>query len=1592
MPITLLFGPFEIVDAPVSDPVDGVVKTDRSLTGQWQGRDIKALSDGIPIEVTAVDGPADTYRAVNTGALPVRFVFGFPNKDRVYVPDQATTYGLEFAQMAADVIALSRFTCHIRAEGDGEENEFSGNALGIAVSPNKAAFEKAGKIQLDDGDEHFLMMPSTEENGDEIWEINFQLDTDVGRPASIGAVSDQFYIEIFDEAPLAAIIPRALTPGVRLRPRNGNGFGEGNLAILRESSPFRLTDGGHHSRPSTLSPLLKGNLGPFEINTNGIVAGVVFPTAVAGPNARLEDFGRFLGFDTTRKSDDTNGARAEYAVRPVVGKLEIRYDGGAPRIGTSAGASLSEAPLAPGEHRLVVAGEIQHLGVADQSGAGRRLYGTEIVLRHNTAVPREAGAVSESSADNDRVEVQSVTVPFAVARVSANRARLNSALGVVGINSNAALAASEVLSVGDVVMDIQPADDAVTIHTRYSTAGPADTWSFKITQFRKTPLKGDANLVLSEDEDEPDRQVHDPRQEKYVPKGDAPYVEKVFKSDGTLLETRLRGEITVNGASDILDGFASALSSTRPNQPENTGLSFGANSKVSRKVQNGLLPENIMEMAKRGQSLHEEIYENIDVGMDFPEVPMGSIGNVSQLRDSRKPKIFWTEVGANLSNHEIRRHWVEPASSANNERKTDFEDFKERNKGQLRKILDDNLAEVEKLAWQMPAGWHVALDENSTLVFDAIRNLPTEAEEFDVRAPLVRIGPDENGTKSLIADIPAYTPPNGQEVPRFYKALPVSDDDDGWWLRVVDKKAPPAKGNASNPLQDDWSGVFLFNGRVDPPAALPAIARKVLSQLRYPLAWVDGQGASAVVRYDYAAEGTETLIGLDSELDTLIDVPVADLQRPANLQGVGLILTEANVLMHQNQVIRLDLEFWWQLPFFDKELKRDKRIPNFLVITGRWETDAGEERLELKASSPDTGFTVDMLDLERIEVSQITLDGERESEDKYKWSADMDGALKFKEGGLLDEATKGRLKQLLFSGLKFDLDNPFKNWSFPDLDIDGKLDISFKGFKFDIKSLRLQNPANENGELPDLGVQWRRFSLVGDLNISSFLPDFPVIPRVKAALNIDWGQEGGGPLGLNFSFDKLGWGALDFCLFNAMHVTAEADYDKDKNRFVGKAVAKWDLGGDGCGKPLEPKDKDPSSLSMLFVYGDETDADEKYWVFSVGGGSADETMDLGILTAKQITLFAAHQATKPGLRQAILSTDLDDISEKLTDGTEWRYTDEYSWIVGLDAKELTIKHVEIFDGQDITLIMSDDGIIRVGFTIQIFDLDFGGTRIVLMIDTKNKTIGGSLTLPSLNWGTFFLDLGTVAFVVGPKRFEFDWGYPHDMNWTRAVKFYWRPPTYPIPINAVEGGVLVRIGKIADEEDNALIVAVAIRVGYREHIGARGGALGAYIGGSIFIEGIVVGGYLEALNEKWYFQKGTIAISISARGGLYVLGYKWDILKVDARAWSTLILTVGITRGSVALRYEAGFSATFQVCVTPCTCARGTIYFDYALGAESPIADFIDFSATTEVAAIRDSRQAVSENLARGRSREDALMAGLAALYDTNAQGGTDGAL
>lgn len=1588
MPITLFFGPFEIENAPVSDPLDGVVETDRSLTGQWQGRNIRALKDGIPINVTKVDGAEDTYRAVNIGAVPMRFVFGFPNKDRVYVSDQATTYGLEFALMAADAIALDKFTCHVRAKGAGEESEFENNALGVSFAPNKATFQKAGKLLINDGREYFPMVPLSEDNGDEIWKISFQLENYFGQSADISAASDKFLLRFENGALLDAIIPRAMTSGVRLRPSNNNDLAESNLAALRDSSPFKVSDGGHRNRANPFSRPMEGHLGRYEISADGIVAAVVFPTVVAGSEARLEDFGRFLGFDATRKSDDTNGARAEYAVRPVVGTLEIRYDGGAPRIGTNAGSSLTEAPLAPGEHRLVVAGEIQHLGVADQSGAGRRLYGTEIVLRHNTAVPIDERAVLESSAEDDRVEVQEATVPFAVARVSANRARLNSALGVVGINSNSALAASEVLSVGDVVMDIQPADDAVTIHTRYSTAGPADTWSFQIARFRKTPLKGDANLVQAEGE--PDRQVHDPRQEEYVPESSAPYVEKVFNSDGTLLETRLRDEVTANGASDIFDGFASALSSTRPNQPENTGLSFGANSKVSRKVQNALLPENIMEMAKRGESLHEEIYENIDVAMDFPEVPVGSIGNVNELRNSRKPKISWTEQGANLSNHEIRRHWLDLGASTNQSLNADFERFKEANKGQIRKILDDDLSEVEKLAWQMPAGWHVALDEESALVFDVIRNLPVKMDPGDPRAPFLRIEAAGDGKKYLVAAVPEYTVPDGEVVPKFDGRIPLSDDDD-WWLKILDTNTPPARGNASHPLQDDWTGIFLFKGRVDPPAALPAIARKVLSQLRFPLAWVDGQGASAVVRYDYEAEGTETLIGLDSELDTLIDVPVADLQRPANLQGVGLILTKANVLMHQNQVIRVDLEFWWQLPFFDKELKRDERIPNFIIITGRWETEGGEERLELKASSPNLGFKVDMLDLERIEVSQITLDGKRESEDKYKWSVDIDGTLIFKEGGLFDSATKGRLKQLIFSGLKFNLDNPFSDWSFPDLDIDGKLDISFKGFKFDVKSLRILDPTNDSGKLPDLSKQWRRYSLVGDLNISSFLPDFPVIPRVKAALNIDWKKLDGGDFGLDFSFDKLGWGALDFCLFNAMHVTAEADYDKDKNRFVGKAVAKWDLGGDGCGKPLEPKDKDPSSLSMLFVYGDETDADEKYWVFSVGGGSADETMDLGILTAKQITLFAAHQATKPGLRQAILSTDLDNISEKLTDATDWRYTDEYSWIVGLDAKELTIKHVEIFDGQDITLIMSDDGIIRVGFTIQIFDLDFGGTRIVLMIDTKNKTIGGSLTLPSLNWGSFFLDLGTVAFVIGPNRFEFDWGYPHDMNWTRAVKFYWRPPTYPIPINAVEGGVLVRIGQIASEVNNALIVAVAVRVGYREHIGARGGALGAYIGGSIFIEGIVVGGYLEALNEKWYFQKGTIAISISARGGLYVFGFKWDILKVDARAWTTLILTVGITRGSVALRYEAGFEASFQVCVTPCTCAGGTIYFDYALGAESPIADFIDFSAETEVEAIKDSRRAVSDSMARGGSREGALMAGLAALYATEGQGGTDGA-
>lgn len=1586
MPITLFFGPFEIVKAPVSDPVNGVVKTNRSLTGLWQGRDIKARTDGIPIEVTAVGGATNTYRAVNTDALPTRFVFEFPKNDRVYVQNQATTYGLEFALMAADAIALSRFTCHVRAQGAGEEDEFARNALGIAVAPNMATFQKAGKIPIDDVGEYFLMVPSADTNGDEIWEIGFELESYFGQPASFGPVSDKFSLTIEDEAPLFAVIPRAMTPGVRLRPRNGDGLKEDGVSTTRESAPFRLRDAGHRKRPVALSPPMRGNLGHFEINADGIVADVVFPTAVEGTDARLEDFGRFLGFDVSRRADDTNGGRAEYAVRPISGELEISYNGGQPRIKTKTSASLSEAPLESGEHRLVVAGEIQHLGVADKSGGGVRLYGTEIILRHNTAVLTQTAAV-ENPAVDEQVEAQPMNLPFAVGQVSANRARLNPVLSAVGIKSSVSDKHSEALSVGDVVMDIQSEDDAVTINTRYSKASSADTWCFKIVSFRKTPFKGDANLVLLDGEE--DQQVHDPRQEKYIPK-DAPYVEKVFKSDGTLVETRIDGAATKDGALDILDGFDSAVVLTSPNQPENTGLQFGTSSKVSRKVEGALLPDQIMKMAARGQNLHEEIYENVDITMDFPEVPMGAIGNVSKFRSSRKPKISWTEIGANLSNHEVRRHWLDRDYTENN-LKEDLRRFKEGNAGQFRTILDDRLKPVSKLAWQMPAGWHVALDKDSALVFDVIRNNPTEVQPGDPRAPLVRIEQDGKGKKSLVADIPAYTLPTGEKVPAFKKSIRLSEDDE-WWLRILDTKAPPARGDASNPLQTDWSGLFLFNGRVDPPAALPEIARKVLSQLRFPIAWVDGQGSSAVVRYDYAAEGTKLLIGLDRDLSALVRVPVADLQNPEKLNDVGLILTKAKVLLHQNQVIRADLEFWWQLPFFDKELKRDRRVPNFVIITGRWETEGDQERLELKASTPNLGFKVDILDLERIDVSQITLDGKHVSNDKYNWNVDFDGALKFKEGGLFDSASKGRLKQLVFSGLKFNLDNPLSDWSFPDLDIDGKLDTSFKGFKFDIKSLRIWDPTNGTGELPDINNQFRRFSLLGELNISSFLPDFPVTPRVKTALNIDWRMREWGDFGIDVSFDKLGWGALDFCMFNAMHVTAEADYDREKNRFVGKAVAKWDLGGDGCGKPLEPKDKDPSSLSMLFVYGDETDADEKYWVFSVGGGSADEIMDLEILTAKRISLFVAHKATKPGLRQAILSTDLDDVSKKLTDSTDWSYTDEYGWIVGLDAKELSIKGVEIFEGQDVTLIMSDDGIIRIGFTIQIFDLDFGGTRVVLMIDTKKKTIGGSLTLPSLNWGTFFLDLGTVAFVVGPKRFEFDWGYPHDMNWTRAVKFYWRPPTWPIPINAVEGGVLVKIGETADGVSNALIVGVALRVGYREHIGSRGGAFGAYVAGSVFIEGIVVGGYLEAMNEKWYFQKGTIAISLSARGGLYVLGFKWDILKVDARAWTTLIMSVGITRGSFAIRYEAGFQASFSVCVTPCTCASGTIYFDYAFGPEIPIADLVDFSVETEGDAVKDSRKAVREKLAMGNSREDALLAGIAALYGADAQGGTDGAL
>jgi hypothetical protein len=1176
-------------------------------------------------------------------------------------------------------------------------------------------------------------------------------------------------------------------------------------------------------------------------------------------------------------------------------------------------------PLAAGEHRMVFDGEIQHLRLLERSNGPLRVFGSQIEFRHDNLPTRGLYFAAVLRPSRSVIADTIRTYTTTPVRDSSRPPALN---------------------FGDLSLHMAGNAEAIVSSARFPDGAKADKWRFPIREIGKTPLKGDSKGLRVPTFG----QEVDPRNEVYVPLG-ANVAEKTFNARGSLKETKIAG--VKRGGSNLLGGFG--VRSDPPsgtNQPENCALQFGPKHILERSTDKDVSVPEIRIAARNGSVLAPEQYRDIDVTLEFPSLESHSS---AEPGSPSKPRLRWQEKDVNRSNSDVRRLWSTNSPS----------DWSQLIANNSPIFLENTIEPASAVTLDLREGWKVALNAvppkdaaPTTVFFDACRNQSTKFSTLDRQ------------------------PANGHVTKIAIRTTNPKDEDwvavGEWWRPILE--TPPSDGHtqALSPLDPLWSGVVTTQPALVAPESLPLSFRAILSALQLKVAWWDGQGATAVCDHDIDFNDPKesyTWAQLKSEgPDRFVREKVSEIV--ANPGKYQLVLGKAKLLIVHNQIRILDLLFRWQIPFFDVKEDGNARS-QWVEIDGRWEkSPTGVEELAFEATLPNSRIDVGFLGIDWIDVSRIRI-ARSEGPAKDKWSVDLDGQMEFDDNAeshdhkvSIRDWFSERLKSLSFTGLSFDLNNPLDgDWQFPKLAISTQLDLLPKGFKFDLRGFKF--------EKPPLTPDSRCFRFFGDLHFAIPNLNFVPVPVVRLDLVFTWQKSSG----LGIRFDNVGFGGVSFRLFNFIWIDIEANWNDTEDRFEGKADVRWTWKTSSAANEAH--------AAFFFVFGAKQKNDpKKFWVVALeafreqhAGKSRflppQKTFDLGFMTAESVWLLAGHRATREGLRSAILAQSADDVKKALVEGglADWHYTDDYDWFFGAHIEKMSISGVPALEGKSVTVIFCDDSIFRIELDLGAVGLEF--TKMMLAVDWKRGRIGGSIGLPKLYYGAYEVELGQVGFIIGDDLFQFDWGYPFNFDWSRSIKVKWNPPPWPIPINSVDGGVLAQV---SFKNPFSFTTSVAVRMGFEETFGADAGSFGAYVKGEAKIGGMVVSTFAPPA----IVETGIITVDLSAKGGLTVFGLHWDILSVEVHAHALLTVALRTDSFSTSMYFEADFSASFQVCLTPCTCIGGTIGFHYSFGKVSQPTNWPLAPALSEPAKSGISTRLDLDRLTPAQS----ILIGLRSLHST----------
>ena len=1130
------------------------------------------------------------------------------------------------------------------------------------------------------------------------------------------------------------------------------------------------------------------------------------------------------------------------------------------------------APLGEGNTFASVTGEIEHLNLGDRSNYAARLYGDQIGLAQ--IVPQFG---------------QNQHYLWGVAFPSRNRlaALPPAAMPPAPFKISEPAGIERALMFGDLNLVV-----AAGAPVNFATAGYAgvadaafapDTWRFPISAVRKAPLQGDA-LLASVSLPLPAGSLPSvtcaalsPCLEIYLPRTDSKVL-VAFTGAGELCKP----------ATDLLAGFAIPPSGdlVRVNQPGNSYLQIGSGTTLARPL--CTTPRRHPRPPSRPPA-----YSALDLTLTLPAV----VSEAQAETSLECPTFIWRESGLNplLPDGAVRTTWS-PLQS-----KTRYNAFAAAN------------AETP-----LGFGWGVALSPAT----DATTALPYVAWETahpsSPAAPFVCV---KTPTQATMAS--ASTPAAKIIIDLSGADNPFSE----YW----DDLFPPATAKAApSPLNAGWTGVAILGGAAGlaslttPSFALPPTVQAALEKIAYQFVWWDGEGAHAIV--DYKAP---------------IGQPAADF----TLQTFQLVL-------HRSQVLHLDLNFTWRLPYF-------MGSGQFVSVNARIEPlKTGEESIVFHARildpnlDPNTGnpsVSLGWMGLDRLEVAGITLSRIQKVRTAGTASTDFNWFISL-DGGLVFDATNSTLKAwfetppetLSFADMRFDFDRPIPppdtngsiTFTFPNLRIVSRQKYYPSKFAFTIKAIELgmtDGPTNN-----------RRLSLIGALDFAaayagyagakpgsdgpSTVPHRLTLKGAFAAAPVDTmafeppdGQTPGSATTAWWApvFTQFGLGAVSQNT-QWMPVTTTKSTNDPTPFFASKVALDW---------TWAPASGTPNADLR---FGGLTA--DKYWVVQRTG---TPELDLGPVVGQSAVIASGYRATLPTIQgqadfQTALNTaDYEALRTYLlaADPSDWIYCATQDWFLCacIDTVQVPTT-VPLVTLQKLALVLNDKGIQACTLgDVQILGTDT--SDVSLVVDWANQLIGAKVKMTDLSFGDYEVDAGTVEVAFGKKEFLFNWGCPTDPNdWSGAATIRWEPPTYPIPINGVQGGIMVELLK--DGRDPTVMVASALRLLFRKVLGSDGDHFGAFLAVEIGLGGILK---LEVKTggQPCYEIEGIVAFSATGTGGVIVFDHEWDILRVHVNDNIDLRLDTDFN-GHSYLHFSNTFDAGFSVCLG-CSCLSASVSFTVQAG-------------------------------------------------------------